>query len=273
MMNRTIKLLITLAICICLSLLIIFNDVVWSILLLSFVFLKGWLFKFLLVVKQFFFKKGIVSYATIAWKKVFVSSSFALSKRAIINTISGFFQNRIVKPLIHPLTRYIRVRWRIFKASSLWKKTATIIFGTIPASLAIWLVGIADAIALVMKSFSLAKFLTLILKFVTVFLLFFKNLWSNWIQPYIDIIVVTLFVTFIEKIPFIGGFFRRMRITLKWELRRFKKSRTRIIEKTIDAPVNILSEKIHKHVDRKKEGLKPATEDVKTDEKTKDEKV
>ena len=257
MMNRTVKLLITLAIGICLSLVIIFNDVVWSIVLLSLLFVKGWLLKFLLVIKNFFFKKGIVSYATIAWKKVFVSSSFALSKRAIINTVSGFFQNRIVKPLIHPLTRYLRVRWRIFKASSLWKKTVTIIFGSIPASLLVWLVGIADAIALLMKSFSLAKFLTLLLKFITVFLLFFKNIWNNWIQPYIDVILITVFVTYIEKIPYIGNGFRRLRISLKWQLRGLKKRRKHIVKNHIDAPVTLLSEKIHKHVDKKKEDLSP----------------
>lgn len=257
MLNRTVKLIITLIFCICLSLIMIFNDVIWSAILLAVLFLKGLVFKFLLVLKKFFFKKGIVSFATIAWKRVFVSSFFALSKRAIINNFSAFFQSRIVKPLIHPMTRYLRVRWRIFKASNAWQKFLTILFGTVPASIGLWFIGLADAIALLMKGFSLAKFLTLILKFITVFLVFFQSLWRNWIQPYIDIIIVTIFVTYIEKIPFIGQLLRRIRILIKWQLRRFKSRKKHIIENHIDLPVTLLGERIHKHVDRKKEGLKP----------------
>ena len=257
MLSRTTKLVITLILCICTALVIIFNEVIWSVILLGVLFAKGLLFKFLVILKKFFFKEGIVSLSTIAWKHVMVSSFFALSKRAIINTVTGFFQERIVTPLIHPLTRYLKVRWKIFKASNLWQKIYTVIFGTIPASFALWLVGIADAVWLLMKGFSLAKFLTLLLKFITVFFVFFQNLWRNWIQPYIDFIVITILVTYIEKIPFIGGVFRRTRIMIKWYLRRFHSRRKRIIYKHIDMPVNSLSERIHKHVNRKKEGLKP----------------
>ena len=257
MMNRTTKLIITLILCACTALAIIFSDVIWSVILLGVIFSKGLLFKFLLILKKFFFKEGIVSLSTIAWKHVMVSSFFALSKRAIINTITGFFQDRIVKPLIHPLTRYLKVRWKMFKASNLWQKCLTIFFGTIPASFGLWIVGIADAVWLVMKGFSLAKFLTLILKFITVFLVFFQSLWRNWIQPYIDFIVITILVTYVEKIPFIGGVFRRTRITIKWHLRRFHSRRKRIIEEHIDRPVNLLGERIHKHVNQKKEGLAP----------------
>ena len=108
-----------------------------------------------------------------------------------------------------------------------------------------------------MKGFSLAKFLTLILKFITVFFVFFQNLWRNWIQPYIDFIVITLLVTYIEKIPVLGALFRRTRISIKWHLRGFHHRKKRIIEKHIDHPVNMLGERIHKHVNEKKEGLKP----------------
>jgi len=256
-MSRTIKLVITLILCLCSALVIVFSDVIWSVILLGVLFSKGLLLKFILILKKFFFKKGVVSLSTIAWKHVFVSSFFALSKRAIINTITGFFQDRIVKPLIHPLTRYLKVRWKMFKASNLWQKFCTVLFGTIPASFGLWLVGIADAIWLLMKGFSLAKFLTLILKFITVFFVFFQNLWRNWIQPYIDFIVITILVTYVEKIPVIGGIFRRTRITIKWHLRRFHSRRKRIIEKHIDHPVNLLGERIHKHVNKKKEGLAP----------------
>lgn len=254
-MNRTMKLIITLMVCICLSLVIIFSDAIWSFILLSVLFIKSTLLKFLLILKKFFFKKGVVSFANIAWERVFVSSFFALSKRAIINTISGFFQKRLIKPLIHPLTRYLKVRWRIFKGSNLWRKFLTILFGTIPASLALWVIGLADAIALLMKSFSLAKFLTLILKFISLFFLFFQSFWRNWIQPYIDLIVITLFITYIEKIPFIGGIFRRTRITIRWNLRHLRTRKKNIIENHIDRPVNLLSERINKHVDMKKESL------------------
>jgi len=256
-MSRTIKLIIVLIVCICISLIIIFNDVIWSVILLTIIFFKGLILKFLLVLKKFFFKKGIVSFSTIAWQHVFVSSFFALSKRAIINSISAFFQGRIIKPLIHPLSRYLKVRWRIFKASNLWQKFITIVFGTIPASLLLWLIGIADALAFLMKGFSLAKFLTFLLKFITMFLVFFQNLWRNWIQPYIDLIIITIFVSYIEKIPLIGPVFRRTRIMIRWYLRGFRSRKKNIIENHIDRPVTLLGERINQHVDRKKEGLAP----------------
>ena len=126
MLNRTTKLIITLILCILAALAIIYSDVIWSVILLGVLFSKGLLFKFLVILKKFFFKKGVVSLSTVAWKHVVVSSFFALSKRAIINTFTGFFQERIVKPLIHPLTRYLKVRWRIFKASNLWQKFWTV---------------------------------------------------------------------------------------------------------------------------------------------------
>lgn len=255
-MNRTIKLLIILFLCICLALVVVFNDAIWSLLLLFVYFIKGSIIKFLLILKKFFFKKGVVSFVTIAWERVFVSSFFALSKRAIINTISGFFQNRLVKPLIHPLSRYIRIRWKIFKESNFLKKFLTVLFGTVPASIGLWFIGIADVIALLMKSLSLSKFLTLILKFISMFFLFFQNIWRTWIQPYIDLILITIFITYIEKIPFVGGVFRRARITIRWELRHVRNRKKNIIENHIDRPVTLLSERINKHVDKKKEGLK-----------------
>ncbi|RVU83735.1 hypothetical protein EOL70_15535 [Leucothrix sargassi] len=261
MLSKTTKLIITLILCIGVVLAVIYNETIWNIILLGLLFGKGLIFKFLVILKKFFFKKGVVSLSTIAWKHVLVSSFFALSKRAIINTITEFFQDRIVKPLIHPLTRYLKVRWKIFKASNLWKKCYTIIFGTVPASFLLWLVGIADAVWMLMKGFSLAKFLTLILKFITVFFVFFQNLWRNWIQPYIDFIVITLLVTYIEKIPVLGALFRRTRISIKWHLRGFHHRKKRIIEKHIDQPVNMLGERIHKHVNEKKEGLKPKDTD------------
>jgi len=250
--NRHIKIIITLLLCLGVVLSVIFDELLWNIVLMGVLLAKNILFKVLLVLKQFFFKQGVVSLATVAWKKVFVSSFFALSKRAMINTVTGFFQNRVVTPLIHPLTRYIRVRWALFKASSLWKKTYTILFGSVPTTLALWVIGVIDALMLLLKSFSLAKFLTLILKFLSTFLVFFQNLWRSWIQPYIDFIIITVFVSYVEKIPVIGALFRRLRITLRWKWRHFKRRKDRLIDQHVDQNVNLVSERIHQHVNAKK---------------------
>lgn len=251
---------------------IIFNDTFLAALVLVMVFFKSYIVKFLVVVKKFFFKKGVVSTATIAWKRVTASSFIALTKRAIINNISAFFQTKIVKPLIHPLTRYLRVRWRIFKASNLWKKTVTLIVGTIPTSVVLWFVGIGDAIAMLMKGFSLAKFLTFILKFITMLMVLAKSFWNNWIKPYIDFILITVFVTFIEKIPVIGSVFRRLRIVTRWNLRKLKTRKKDIVDRHIDKPVTKLSERIHQHVDKQKETLELHRKQSKTN-KTPDEKT
>lgn len=260
-MSRNVKFIIILLLCVGIVLSVIFNETLWNIILMGLLLAKKLLFKGLIILKKFFFKDGIVSLSTIAWKRVLASSAMALSKRAIVNTITGFFQDRVVKPLIHPLTRYIRIRWRIFKDSSVWKRVATVIFGSIPATLLLWLIGIIDAILLLLKSFSVAKFLTLILKFIAMFFVFFQGLWKTWVQPYIDLIVVTILFSFIEKIPFIGPLFRRTRITIKWNWRHFKYRKNHVMRHHVDANVNAFGEKIHKHVNKKKEILAAKVQD------------
>lgn len=253
MLSNKVKLIITLLLCIGVVLSVIFDEFLWNIILLVMLLAKKSLFKILVVLKQFFFQEGIVSIATIAWKKVFLSTSLALSKRAIINAVTGFFQERIVKPLIHPLTRYLKVRWRIFKASTWWQKLYTVIFGSVPASLLLWMVGIWEAITLLLKSFSLAKLLTMMLKLLLSFFVFFQNIWRSWIQPYIDYIIITIFVTYMEKLPIIGAGIRRLRITIKWKWRHYKRHKDRIIDQHVDQNVNLFSERIHQHVNKKKE--------------------
>jgi len=122
-------------------------------------------------------------------------------------------------------------------------------------------IGIIDTILLLLKSFSLAKFLTLILKFIAMFFVFFQGLWKTWIQPYIDLIIVTILFTFIEKIPVIGPLFRRIRITIKWKWRHFKHRREHVMKHHVDANVNAWGEKIHKHVNKKKEILAAKVQD------------
>lgn len=260
-MSRNVKFFIILLLCVGIVLSVIYNETLWNIILMGLLLAKKLLFKGLLILKKFFFKDGIVSLSTIAWQRVLASSALALSKRAIINTITGFFQSRVVTPLIHPLTRYIKVRWRIFKDSSVWKKITTIIFGSVPATLLLWLIGIIDAILLLLKSFSLAKFLTLILKFIAMFFVFFQGLWKTWVQPYIDLIVVTILFSFIEKIPVIGPMFRRVRITIKWNWRHFKYRKEHVMKHHVDANVNAFGEKIHQHVNKKKEILAAKVQD------------
>ena len=261
-MSRNTKLFIVLFLCVGIVLSVIYNETLWNIFLLGVLLAKKLLFKGIVILKKFFFKNGIVSFSTIAWKRVLASSALALSKRAIINTLSEFFQNRVVTPLIHPLTRYVKIRWTIFKASSVWKKITTVIFGSVPATLLLWLVGIIEAITLLLKSFSLAKLLTVILKFIAMFFVFFQGLWNTWIQPYIDLIVVTILFSFIEKLPIIGPLFRRLRITIKWSWRRFRYRKEHVMKQHIDANVNALGEKIHKHVNKKKESLVAKVQDT-----------
>ncbi len=231
---------------------IIFSEVLWEFLLLGLVFTKHIGTKILIAIKKFFFKKGVVSYATIAWKHVLLTSGLALGKRAIINSITGFFHTHIIEPLIHPITRYLKIRWRLFKTSNFLKKISVLIFTSIPATLALWLIGIIDAVLLLMQSFSLAKFLTMILKLIAVLLLFFQGIWRTWVQPYLDFIVAALIIGFIERIPFIGTVLRRMRILLKWHWRKVKVKKRKVVEEHIAVNVTKVGEKIHAHVNEQK---------------------
>lgn len=239
---------------------VLFDEFLWELLLVALVAAKKLLAKLLILCKKFFFKEGVVSFATIAWKHVFVTSLIALSKRAVINSITEFFQKHVVQPLIHPISRYIKVRWIIFKRSSLWKKTYTLIVSIIPATALLWIVGILDAIMLLLQSFSLAKFLTVILKLISLSFLFFQNLWRTWIQPYIDYIIITLLLGYLEKIPVVGRILRRTRIVIRWYWRRIRYGRAKIIDNHIDRNVNLLGERIHQHVNKKKESIGTSSE-------------
>ena len=67
MLSKTTKLIITLILCIGVVLAVIYNETIWNIILLGLLFGKGLIFKFLVILKKFFFKKGVVSLSTIAW--------------------------------------------------------------------------------------------------------------------------------------------------------------------------------------------------------------
>nr|CAA6829691.1 MAG: Unknown protein [uncultured Thiotrichaceae bacterium] len=65
---------------------IIFEEFLWELLLVGLVSAKNLFIKLLIISKKFFFKNGVVSMATVAWKRVIVTSAVALSKRAVINS-------------------------------------------------------------------------------------------------------------------------------------------------------------------------------------------
>lgn len=254
-MSRNLKIFIVSMLVVTIVFTVLFDEFLWELLLVSLVSAKKLLVKLLIISKKFFFKEGVVSFATIAWKHVFITSFIALSKRAVINSGVEFFQTHVFQPLIHPVSRYIRVRWRIFKASNLWKKTYTLIFSIIPATVLLWIVGILDALMLLLHSFSLAKFLTVILKLISLTFLFFQNLWRTWIQPYIDYIIITLLLGYLEKIPVVGRLLRRIRITIRWHWRKLRSKRSKIIDQHVDRNVHRFSERIHHHVNEKKAAI------------------
>ena len=97
----------------------------------------------------------------------------------------------------------------------------------------------------------------MILKLLSMTFLFFQNLWRTWIQPYIDYIIITLLLGYLEKIPVFGRFLRRCRIVIRWYWRKIRLGRTKIIDRHIDHNVHLLGERIHQHVNKKKETLNP----------------
>lgn len=283
-MNKNLKIFIVSMLAVTIVFSVLFDEFLWELLLVALVSAKKLIAKLLIISKKFFFKEGIVSFATIAWKHVFVTSFIALSKRAVINSIVEFFHQHVAEPLVHPVSRYIKIRWKIFKTSNLWKKTYTLIFSIIPATLLLWIVGILEAIMMLLHSFSLAKFLTVILKLITMTFLFFQNLWRTWVQPYIDYILITILLSYLERIPVVGRFLRRVRILIRWNWRKLRSKRAKIIDHHVDRNVHLFGERIHQHVNKKKEVMKEQlktleeaieeiTQSDETEEKTTDNKL
>ncbi|MBT5490994.1 hypothetical protein HOK00_01420 [bacterium] len=209
---------------------------------------------FIPVVKAFqlfFFKKGIVSFANLAWKRVLVVSFFALIKRLAINKFTAFFTKRVVKPLLVPGKRWLNMKWGEFKDFPLWKKIASSMIGGIITSFFAYFAGISELIAFLLGKISLAKFLTAILTLLANLKIFFGGLWTRFIQPYLDIIIITIVIGLIEKIPYIGRKIKFSRIMFKWNARRYRRKKDVVMEKHVDKHVKKVVGKLHKHVNKK----------------------
>ncbi len=224
-------------------------------------FLKNLVLRGLWLFKSFIFKGGIVSISNVAWKKVMVTSTIALFKRAWINTLTAFFNQRVKQPLFVPISRYLKYQWLYFKHCNIWKKLFYSVIGLIPTSVILYLSGVWNTLSFFLSKISVAKFLTFILNILTVIFSFFTSFWNNWIQPYIDFIIITVIFGFIEKIPVIGYLFRFIRIMTKRYTRRFHRKKEVMIDQHVDHRVNKIAEHIHQYADERKQALSELADD------------
>lgn len=229
-------------------------------------YLRYWVVRVLFLAKSFVFVGGVVSFTTIAWKKVLLISVLALLKRAWINSMVAVINHRIKQPLIAPLRLYLKYQWLHFKAYHLWKKALYVLLGLVPSSVALYLIGLWETITYFLGKISIAKFLTLVLAMITEVFGFVMDLWNAWVQPYIDFIIITVVIGFIEKFPVIGYFFRCVRIMGKKYSRRLRHRKNRLLDKHLGHRVNQLAQHIHHCANQKKQAL-PTVEPEKSVDK------
>ena len=199
----------------------------------------------------FFFKKGIVSFATVAWKRVIIVSFFALAKRLAINKFTAFLSRRILKPLLVPGKRWLKLKWGEFKDFPIWKKIASTVIGGFITSLFAYFAGVSELIAFLLGKISLAKFLTAILALLANLKIFFGGLWDRFIQPYLDIIMITIVIGLIEKLPYVGRKIKLSRVMFKWNIRKYRRKKDVVMKHHVDKHVKKVAGKIHKHVNKK----------------------
>ena len=205
---------------------------------------------------KFFFKKGVLSIATIAWGKIIVVGIPLLLKRHAINQLILGFKNKVMIPLFNPVRRLCKHQYRAFKYLPIWKKIAAILPASIIAIFTLIITGVGKVFYFFFSKLSLSKFLTGILTGIAwvfgKFSSFFYELWRLYIRPFFDIVISFIVISLIERIPIFGKWMRKVRVVLKWKWRKLKirKTAKHLIKTHIDDNVKRVENNLHKKAEK-----------------------
>ena len=199
------------------------------------------------IVTQFVFKKGVVSFATIAWKRIFFVGGAALFRRFWINFFKKNATEHVVKPLIPYAKEWIKEHMEDFKEHPLWLKFSESAIGVMIVGFVAYFVGFVAFIWKLLQNILTGKFQTFFLSIIGGITKFFGYIWSK-IKPWLDVIIITAFLNFVEKIPFVRSIFHN---TKKVKDKVVEK-KDQVIQTAVHKPVNGMANVIKKSTEKKR---------------------
>ena len=198
------------------------------------------------IVAKFAFKGGVISIATIAWKRIFFVGGLALFKRFWINFAKANVIQHVVDPLKPELKKWFQVHFAMFKKQPKWAQFSESAIGVaILTGIGYFFGAISYIGGLIMKVLT-GQLQTFFLSILSLITGVFKFIWSK-IQPWLDIILITAAIEMIEKIPGIGFLTRKSRQVKNAVVER----KDRAIQKVVHTPVKKMAEVIGNHADKK----------------------
>lgn len=198
------------------------------------------------IVAKFAFKGGVISIATIAWKRIFFVGGLALFKRFWINFAKANVVKHVVDPLKPELKKWFQVHFAMFRKQPRWAQFSESAVGVAILTGIGYFFGFVGWIwSLVMKVLTgqLQNFFLSILSLITNVLSF---IWSK-IQPWLDIILITAAIEMIEKIPGVRFISRKSREVKNAVVERKDKA----IKAVVHKPVKRIAAAIGNHADKK----------------------
>ena len=209
------------------------------------IILRAYLFGFALVTK-FLFQKGVVSMATIAWKRIFFVGGFALMKRFWINFFKKNATEHIVKPLLPHAKKWAAAHLEDFKSQPLWLKISETTLGTIIIVAIGYFVGFLAYLWRIIEAVLTGRFQTFFLSILNMIRKSLGFIWDK-IAPWIDVIFITAFFNLVEKIPVIKAAFEKTKKVKDAVVDK----KDRAIKAAVHKPVQKVAEVINNHAEKK----------------------
>ena len=207
--------------------------------------LRAYLFGLAIVVK-FAFKGGVITMATIAWKRIFFVGGFALVKRFGINFAKKNAVEHVAKPLMPAARTWVAVHFEDFKEQPLWLKFSETTLGVVVIAGVGYFFGLLGYIWTMVEKVLTGKFQSF---FLTVLGSITKILGFVWdkIKPWLDVILITAFIEFLERLPIVKALFHKTRRVKEKVVERKDKTIRAVVHK----PVMKVAEVINNHAEKK----------------------
>ena len=198
------------------------------------------------VVVGFTFKKGVISFATIAWKRIFFVGGAALFRRFWIDFLKKNATEHIAKPLMPHARRWLKVHLEDFKDQPLWLKVSESTAGAIVIGAVAWFFGLLSYIWTLVEKVLTGKFQSFFLSILGMFTRMLGFLWDK-IKPWLDVILITALFNAIEKVPFVQKLFHRGKKVKQTVVEK----KDAAIKKVVHAPVQKMAAAIDNHTEKK----------------------
>jgi hypothetical protein len=203
-------------------------------------FLAFWLRIFVFLKLKAFYSSIIALIPVLIGKSVAFLLNLTLKKASFIfvtGIAKRFFIDNILVKLIHenfivflkePLLHLFKSLKNILLSFSLKKKIYAGLILFLPVSIATYVFYLFGLLSIIIEKILSAQIwkslLVVFLKFFSSILFFFTDyIWNSWIEPLVEILIFTWVLKYIEKIPFIAPFFRKLYAFFRWSSISFRK--------------------------------------------------